>query len=170
MRCPFCQHEYTRVVDSRISDSGSSVRRRRECQQCRERFTTFEHAELVLPHVVKSDGRREPFNEVKIRGGISRALEKRPIDGEAIETAINRIQHRLMTMGEREVPAKLIGEVVMAELFKLDEVAYVRFASVYRRFQDLDAFSEEVKRIRNQFSTGSRKNQLSFLPDEGKKS
>ena len=170
MRCPFCQHEDTRVIDSRISDSGSSVRRRRECLKCKERFTTFEHAELALPHVIKSDDRREPFNELKIRGGISRALEKRPVNAEEIEAAIHRIQHRLMTMGEREVPSKLIGEVVMAELFNLDEVAYVRFASVYRRFQDLDAFSEEVRRIQSRPSASVRRRQLSFLPDDKKKS
>ena len=157
-------------MDSRISDSGSAVRRRRQCQDCQERFTTFEHAELGLPNVVKSDGRREPFNELKIRGGISRALEKRPVNAEEFEAAIHRIKHYLMSKGEREVPSQLIGEVVMAELFNLDEVAYVRFASVYRRFQDLDAFSEEVKRIQNQPPAGIRRSQLSLLPDDKKSS
>src|SRR5688572_5871968 len=150
MRCPFCSADETRVIDSRLSEDGSSVRRRRECEVCAERFTTFERAELRLPQVVKSDGRREPFNEDKLRAGMTRALEKRPVEAATVEKAIGRIRQKLMTTGEREVNARAIGEWVMGELKDLDPVAYVRFASVYRSFQDLEAFRDEVQRLQNE--------------------
>jgi transcriptional repressor NrdR len=165
MRCPFCLAEDTRVIDSRLADDGDSVRRRRECLHCAERFTTFEHAELHMPQVVKSDGRREAFNEEKLRGGLRRALEKRPVDAEAVTAAVGRIQHKLRAGGEREVAARAIGELVMGELRDLDAVAYVRFASVYRHFQDLDAFSEEVRRLQSEPAAEVRRNQLKLLPD-----
>ena len=140
------------------------MRRRRECLNCAERFTTFESAELVVPRLIKSDDRREPFDEEKLRAGIVRALEKRPVSAEEIEAAIARVVHRLRTTGEREVPARLVGELVMEELKKLDEVAYVRFASVYRSFQDVQEFREEVERLQ-EAASGNRE-QMSLLGDE----
>jgi transcriptional repressor NrdR len=166
MRCPFCRSEDTRVIDSRLADDGDAVRRRRECNACGERFTTLEHASLRMPYVVKSDGSREAFDEMKLRSGMNRALEKRPVDADAVESAIQRIQHKLLTSGDREVPSLRIGEWVMHELGELDQVAYVRFASVYRSFQDVDEFSEEVKRLRNQPSPSVKKKQISFLPSD----
>lgn len=150
MRCPFCGAGDTRVVDSRMSHDGDQVRRRRECGECNERFTTFEVAELSLPRVVKSNGNREPFREDKLRAGMLRALEKRPVDANRIEAAINRIKKILMTRGEREVSSRDIGELVMQELQSLDHVAYVRFASVYRSFQDVAEFREVIDRLQNQ--------------------
>jgi len=167
MWCPFCSSDDTRVIDSRMADGGSTVRRRRECQSCQERFTTFERPQLRLPQVIKSDGRRETFDEEKLRGGVHRALEKRAIHTDVIESAINRIVHKLTVSGARETPSKQIGEAVMHELGQLDDVAYVRFASVYRQFQDLEAFSEEVARLRNQLSDEVRKRQMSLIPDDG---
>lgn len=149
MYCPFCGAADTRVVDSRLSPEGNKVRRRRECSACGARFTTYEIAELVIPRVVKQDGRREPFDESKLRAGMMRALEKRPVGMEQVEVVIQRIQDRARASGEREVTSRNIGEWVMEELRDLDEVAYVRFASVYRRFQDLNAFREEIERLRS---------------------
>jgi transcriptional repressor NrdR len=143
------------VIDSRLAGEGRQVRRRRECLDCAERFTTFEAAELVVPRLIKNDDRREPFDEGKLRAGIVRALEKRPVSAEQIEAAIARVVHRLRTTGEREVPARFVGELVMDELKKLDEVAYVRFASVYRRFQDVQEFREEVERLQ-EAASGNR--------------
>lgn len=154
MRCPFCSADETKVIDSRLASEGFSVRRRRECLACGERFTTFETAELVMPRVIKSDGSREPFNEDKLRSGIQRALEKRPVSTEQIEQAINRIKHSARATGEREVRGSEIGEWVMEELRKLDEVAYVRFASVYRSFQDVDAFRKEIERLESEADKG----------------
>lgn len=147
MHCPFCQEPDTRVVDSRLVSDGAQIRRRRECARCDERFTTFENAELLLPQVIKQDGRRNVFDEQKLRQGILRALEKRPISTEAIIAAIKRIQHKLLASGEREVSSKLIGEYVMLELRALDEVAYIRFASVYRRFQDIREFNMAIENL-----------------------
>ena len=127
MHCPFCGHGETKVIDSRLVAEGDQVRRRRECQECGERFTTFESAELVLPRVIKSNGNRQPFDEDKLRSGILRALEKRPVSLETVD----------------------VGELVMEELRKLDDVAYVRFASVYRSFQDIDEFREEIDRLKD---------------------
>lgn len=165
MRCPFCAAEDTRVIDSRLADEGDSVRRRRECTACQERFTTFERAELRLPRVIKSDGRREPFREDKLRAGMQRALEKRPVDTAKVEQALLRIQHRLLAGGEHEVSSRRIGEWVMHELKDLDPVAYVRFASVYRSFQDVNAFSEEVQRLQNEPAAEIKDRQLELIPD-----
>ena len=169
MRCPFCSAADTRVIDSRLSDDGDSVRRRRECEVCAERFTTFERAELHLPQVIKSDGRREAFSEDKLRAGLGRALEKRPVNAEAVEAMIGRLRHRLLASGERELRSRTIGEWVMDELKDLDPVAYVRFASVYRSFEDVDAFREEVQRLQNEPSAELRRKQLRLLPDDAPK-
>ena len=147
MHCPFCQHEDTRVIDSRVSEDGSTIRRRRECEACGERFNTFETAELKLPTLVKSDGRRESFDERKLRTGFERALQKRPVSGEQIDLAMRNVIHALRMSGEREVASRRLGVFVMDELKKLDQVAYVRFASVYRRFEDVADFREEIERL-----------------------
>ncbi len=147
MHCPFCNAEDTRVIDSRLVAEGHQVRRRRECAECHERFTTFESAELVMPRIIKSNGSREPFNEEKLRGGIQRALEKRPVSMEAVEESINRIKSQLRATGEREVDSKLVGNLVMEALKGLDKVAYIRFASVYRSFTDIREFGEEIARL-----------------------
>ncbi len=167
MYCPFCSAVDTRVVDSRLADEGDSVRRRRECSVCGERFTTYERAELRLPQIIKSDGRREPFREDKLRAGMSRALEKRPVDAEAVEHVIGRIRHQLLASGEREIGSRTIGEWVMQELKDLDSVAYVRFASVYHSFEDLEAFNEEVQRLQKEPSPETRRRQLKLIPDSG---
>lgn len=147
MQCPFCGDNDTRVIDSRLTSDGDSVRRRRECTGCKERFTTFETAELNLPRVVKSNGVREPFWEEKLSVGVLRALEKRPVQSEAIDAALSRIKKRLLTLGEREIPSMRIGELVMDELQQLDHVAYVRFASVYKSFEDVNAFKEVIEAL-----------------------
>lgn len=165
MHCPFCGHPESKVIDSRLAGEGRQVRRRRECLECAERFTTFESAELVVPRLIKSDDRREPFDEEKLRAGMIRALEKRPVSAEKVEAAIARIVHRLRTTGEREVPARLVGDLVMEELKEMDEVAYVRFASVYRRFQDVQEFREAVERL--QEASADSREQMSLLSDEG---
>ena len=149
MHCPFCGADDTKVIDSRLVADGDQVRRRRECLSCSERFTTFETAELVMPRVVKRDGTREPFNEDKLRSGLTRALEKRPVSTEQIEAGISRIMHRLRSSGERELPSRVVGEEVMRELRMMDAVAYVRFASVYRDFQDVSEFQEEIRRLKS---------------------
>lgn len=166
MHCPFCRAEDTKVIDSRLASEGTQVRRRRECLACGERFTTFESAELVMPRIVKSNGAREPFYEKKLVGGFMRALQKRPVDTESVDAAISRIQHRLRASGERELPSRLLGEWVMHELRELDQVAYVRFASVYRSFEDVKAFTEEIERLENEPSAEEKKDQISLLPDE----
>lgn len=166
MRCPFCSADDTRVIDSRLTDDGDSVRRRRECEVCEERFTTFERAELHLPQVIKSDGRREAFSEDKLRAGLTRALEKRPVTAEAVEAMIGRLRHRLLASGERELNSRTIGEWVMHELKELDQVAYVRFASVYRSFEDVDAFREEIQRLQAEPSAELRRKQLRLLPED----
>jgi len=148
--CPFCGHIETKVNDSRLAGEGRQIRRRRECLKCGERFTTFETAELVMPVVVKSDAVREVYDESKLRAGMEKALEKRPVAREAIDEAVSRITHKVRIIGDREVPSRVIGEFVMDELQQLDEVAYVRFASVYRHFQDVEAFHEEIQRLRAQ--------------------
>lgn len=147
MYCPFCQAIDTKVIDSRLLREGNQTRRRRECPECKERFTTYETAELSLPRVIKRDGRRAPFSEDKLRAGIMRALEKRPVSVEKIENALVRILHKAMTCGEKEIPSKQIGEMVMEELRLLDQVAYVRFASVYRSFEDIDEFRKEISKL-----------------------
>ena len=145
MRCPFCTAQDTRVLDSRLINEGDQVRRRRECNVCKERFTTFETAELTMPSIVKRDGIREPFEENKLRSGMLKALEKRPVDSNAIEAAINRIKKELMAKGDREISTQKLGEKVMKELSLLDHVAFVRFASVYRSFQDVSEFTDMIE-------------------------
>jgi transcriptional repressor NrdR len=147
MHCPFCQHEDTRVIDSRVSEDGATIRRRRECEKCQERFNTFETAELKLPTLVKTDGRREIFDDRKLRTGFERALQKRPVSGEQIDVAMRNVIHALRMTGEREIASRRLGVFVMDELKKLDQVAYVRFASVYRRFEDVADFREEIERL-----------------------
>lgn len=137
----------TKVIDSRLVAEGDQVRRRRECQDCSERFTTYESAELLLPKVIKQNGVREPFNEDKLRAGMLRALEKRPVSVESIEAMLSQIKHDLQASGEREVPSRNVGQRVMDSLKHLDHVAYVRFASVYRKFEDLNEFREEIEKL-----------------------
>ncbi len=178
MYCPFCGHVETKVNDSRLAGEGRQIRRRRECLSCGERFTTFETAELLMPVVVKTNSVREAYDEAKVRAGMDKALEKRPVAREAVDEAVSRITHKVRILGDREVPARVIGELVMEELHHLDEVAYVRFASVYRQFQDIEAFHEEITRLRSQ-RTGEAKrpprresareasrDQLPLLPSE----
>jgi transcriptional repressor NrdR len=145
LRCPFCQHLDDKVIDSRLAREGDVIRRRRECLRCEKRFTTYERVEEVMPQVVKKDGRREPFDRQKIVAGIQRACEKRPVSADAIDEVVRRIEAELTDSGEREIPSSRIGEKVMAALKGLDEVAFVRFASVYRRFQDLNDFMAELQ-------------------------
>jgi transcriptional repressor NrdR len=147
MHCPFCQHEDTRVIDSREAEDGATIRRRRECAHCGERFNTFETVEIKLPAIVKSDGRREAFDERKLRVGIERALHHRPVASDALDNVAREVVRQLRSVNEREVPSRLVGEWVMTELKRLDQVAYVRFASVYRRFEDVQAFREEIERL-----------------------
>lgn len=147
MFCPFCSVQETKVIDSRLVSDGAQVRRRRECMQCKERFTTFEVAELVMPRVVKRDGSREPFHEEKLRAGLQRALEKRPVSTEQVEKCITRIKSSLRATGEREVESALVGNIIMDSLKELDKVAYVRFASVYRSFEDIREFGEEIAKL-----------------------
>jgi len=166
MHCPFCGAEDTKVIDSRLASEGAQVRRRRECLTCNERFTTFETPELVMPRLMKSDGRREPFNEEKLRTGMLRALEKRPVNTEEVEEAVNRVMKRMRASGEREIPSRKLGDWVMDELRDLDQVAYVRFASVYRSFEDVSAFQEEIDKLKNIPSPEEKKQQRSLLPDD----
>ena len=147
MHCPFCSENDTKVIDSRLVADGHQVRRRRQCLACNERFTTFETAELVMPRVSKSNGNREPFNEDKMVGGLQRALEKRPVSADAVDVAISMIKSQLRATGEREVPSEMIGNLVMDQLKELDKVAYIRFASVYRSFEDIREFGEEIARL-----------------------
>ncbi|MCX4187861.1 transcriptional regulator NrdR [Methylophaga sp. OBS4] len=150
MRCPFCGADDSKVIDSRLSAEGDAIRRRRMCVECNERFTTYETAELSLPRLIKRDRSRALFDENKLRAGIMRALEKRPVSIDDVDTAVKGIIRRLWATGEREVDSRLVGDWVMDALRELDEVAYVRFASVYRSFQDVNAFREEIERMENQ--------------------
>ena len=147
MRCPFCQSDDTKVLDTRLLDEGSQVRRRRECIACGERHSTRETVDLNLPRIIKSDQSRQSFNEEKLRSGLLKALEKRPVETAKIELAIQKIQRKLMAQNDREVLSSVIGEWVMEELHELDEVAYIRFASVYRQFQDIEAFKSEIDKL-----------------------
>lgn len=148
MYCPFCHAEETKVVDSRLVAEGAQVRRRRQCLDCHERFTTFEIAELIMPLIIKRDGRREEFNIDNLRLGMLRALEKRPVSVDAVEEALNNIIQQIRRRGEREIDSQLIGELVMKALYTLDHVAYVRFASVYKRFQDVSDFRETIDKMK----------------------
>lgn len=166
MRCPFCGAQDTKVVDSRLASEGDQVRRRRSCAVCSERFTTYETVELNLPRVVKSDDSRVPFDGRKLRSGIERSLEKRPVSTDQVEIAINHITRKLVASGDSEVPSMEIGKLVMEELRKLDHVAYVRFASVYRNFEDVNAFREEIDRLEKQPTPEVRRKQLDLLGGE----
>ena len=171
MHCPFCGHDETKVIDSRLAGEGRQVRRRRECTDCRERFTTFESPELVMPRLVKRDETRQPFDEAKLRAGMLRALEKRPVSAESLEDALDRIIHNVQAVGEREVPSRMVGELVMEELRQLDEIAYVRYASVYRSFQDITEFQDEIRRLRQMTNDekGDARDQMSLLPGASQK-
>lgn len=147
MYCPFCTAEDTKVIDSRLVAEGVQIRRRRECLSCHERFTTYETAELVMPRIIKQNGNREPFDEEKLRAGFLRALEKRPVSVESIEAVISQIKQALRATGEREISSRVLGELVMDSLKQLDQVAYVRFASVYRSFQDIAEFRDAIERL-----------------------
>ena len=166
MQCPFCDEGDTRVVDSRLADDGAQVRRRRECTGCRERFTTYEAAELAAPRIVKNDGTRVPFDERKLRSGMLRALEKRPVPSDTVEAAIGRLRRRLMRAGEREIASGAVGELVMEALRDLDRVAYVRFASVYRSFEDVSEFREEIDRLEDEPPPEARRSQIPLIPDD----
>ena len=163
MRCPYCNALDTKVIDSRAAADGDQVRRRRECIECQERFTTYERVEMNLPRVVKSDGARVVFDERKLRMGMLRALEKRPVSSAQLEAAISRITRKLMAPGEAEVSSRRIGELVMEELKALDQVAYVRFASVYRQFEDVQAFREEIEKLESQPDPEALQRQLDLL-------
>lgn len=147
MHCPFCNAIDTKVIDSRLVADGSQVRRRRECLTCNERYTTYESAELVMPRIIKHNGEREPFDEEKLHSGLIKALEKRPVSIEKVDEAISRIKNKLRSTGEREIQSRTVGEEVMHELRDLDEVAYVRFASVYKSFKSLDEFTREINEL-----------------------
>ncbi|MEO5574517.1 MAG: transcriptional regulator NrdR [Gammaproteobacteria bacterium] len=166
MRCPFCVAPDTKVIDSRLANEGDHVRRRRECLTCGERFTTYESAELSMPRIVKRDGMRVPFDEAKLRAGMMHALQKRSVPTERIEAAINRVMHRLRASGEREVKSRRVGDLVMDELRGLDQVAYVRFASVYQSFKDVSAFRDEIDRLENGISAETKELQLPLIPPE----
>ena len=170
MRCPFCSDMDTRVIDSRLVGEGDQIRRRRECTKCKERFTTYESAELNFPRILKSDGRREPFDEIKLRGGILRAIEKRPVATDRVEVAVSQIKHKLRTEGEREVKSRKLGDWVMEQLRTLDQVAYVCFASVYRSFEDVRAFLDEIERLENDLPPEIKKSQLDLLKSDGEES
>ena len=166
MYCPFCGDQETKVVDSRLAGDGYQIRRRRECTGCAERFTTFESAEFVLHKLVKTDESREPFDEAKLRSGILKATEKRPISSEAIEELISRVIRKVQKMGEREIQSRLLGEIVIDELREIDEIAFVRYASVYRRFQDVEEFEKEIESLRDATPMEKKRTQISIFQDE----
>ena len=170
MRCPFCTDPDTRVIDSRLVGEGDQIRRRRECTNCKERFTTYESAELNFPRIIKSDGRREPFKEEKLRAGILRAIEKRPVEMERVEISVSNIMHKLRATGDREVKSIQVGDWVMEQLRGIDQVAYVRFASVYRSFEDVRAFLEEIERLEHELPPELKENQLDLLNADGDES
>jgi len=157
MYCPFCSAPDTRVIDSRLANDGVQVRRRRECVSCNERFTTYESAELNMPRIVKQDGSRMPFKEEKLCAGVMRALEKRPVSTEQIDESLNRIKHQLLAAGEREINSAVIGNLVMEELLALDQVAYIRFASVYLDFSDVNAFRDAIEKIEKTKATKKKR-------------
>lgn len=167
MWCPFCNHTDTRVVDSRLTSDGFQIRRRRECAECGARFNTYETPALKAPNVIKSDGSREAFNEDKLRGGMIKALEKRPVETQEVERAIRKLVRQVRTLEEPEISSQQIGDWVAGELSRLDQVAYVRFASVYRRFEDVQAFRDEIERL-EQISPGAiDRRQISLLDERG---
>ena len=150
MHCPFCQAQDTKVIDSRLVGDGSQIRRRRECELCKARFTTFETADLALPRIIKSDGERQPFNGTKLKAGMLRALEKRPLSSEEVDAVFGNVLTQIRQLGEREIPSRMLGEIVMKSLKSVDQVAYVRFASVYRDFQDIEEFAQEISTLSNE--------------------
>ena len=147
MHCPFCQAQDTKVIDSRLVGDGSQIRRRRECELCQARFTTFETADLALPRIIKSDGERQPFNGTKLKAGMLTALEKRPLSSEEVDAVFGNVLTQIRQLGEREIPSRMLGEIVMKSLKSVDQVAYVRFASVYRDFQDIEEFAQEISTL-----------------------
>ncbi len=171
MWCPLCNHDETRVVDSRLTGDGMQIRRRRECLKCANRFNTFEAPELKAPRVIKSDGGREAFSEDKLRRGMMRALEKRPVETREVERSIRRLLREISSAEEAEIPSTLIGEWVMRELRRLDQVAFVRFASVYRRFEDLQAFRELIETLEREGEAALDARQFSLLekPSRGRR-
>ena len=163
MQCPFCNNPDTRVIDSRLAEEGTQVRRRRGCEKCEGRFTTFEKAQLTMPSIVKRSGTPQPFSESKLRRGFESAVYKRPVTGEQIDHAIDNIERKLRQTGERELPSRKVGEWVMEELRDLDHVAYVRFASIYRAFEDVDAFQQEIQKLKAMPSAEQRRSQLELI-------
>ncbi len=157
MKCPFCKMADTSVIDSRLSEDGDSVRRRRECQACAKRFTTYERVEMSMPLVVKSNGYRTSYDRSKMRTGFMRALHKRPVPAEQVEEAMNRVEQRILSLGEREVKSRVVGEMVMRELKKMDDVAYIRFASVYEDFQRVDDFRDAILQVKKPSGKRPRK-------------
>jgi transcriptional repressor NrdR len=147
MKCPFCQHEDTQVLDTRISEEGDSIRRRRRCTKCEKRFTTYERIELAMPVIVKKNGSRTEFDPAKLRGSLMLALRKRPVSADAVDAAIHRIEEKLRSSGEREINSGQIGELVMRELKRLDKIAYIRFASVYKSFEDVTEFQDAIAEV-----------------------
>lgn len=166
MKCPFCSTPDTRVIDSRLANESNQVRRRRVCGSCDSRFTTYETLLLNMPMVVKSDQAREPFDDVRLRSGMQKALEKRPISIEQIEGAVNHVKKQLLALDAREVASRTIGEMVMHELQKLDHVAYIRFASVYLSFEDLQSFQELITRLEQQPTPEMQRSQIPLINDE----
>ena len=156
MKCPYCADPNTQVIDTRENDDGDTVRRRRRCLACDKRFTTYERIELQLPQVVKKNGSRAEFDRDKLKGSLMLALRKRPVTTESIDAAVDRIEEKLVTLGEREVASDRIGELVMRELKKLDKIAYIRFASVYRNFEDVDEFSDAIREVKKPRTSGSK--------------
>lgn len=163
MWCPFCKHESTRVVDSRLTRDGMQIRRRRQCEHCGARFNTYEAPEIKAPRIIKADGTREAFSEAKLRTGMMRALEKRPVETREVERAIRALLREISTVEDSEIPSSLLGEWVMRELAKLDQVAYVRFASVYKRFEDVQAFRDLIERLERGGLDSGDKRQISLL-------
>ncbi|PTU32003.1 transcriptional regulator NrdR [Stenotrophobium rhamnosiphilum] len=168
MHCPFCKAEDTRVIDSRLTEEGEQVRRRRECERCSQRFTTFEKAQLLMPNIIKRNGDLAPFKEDKLRGGIESACFKRAVTPDQIDHAIDTVMRKLRQSGEREVPSKQVGEWVMEQLDELDHVAYVRFASIYRDFKDVNAFREEIDRLEKLPSAEERRSQMTLIESDDK--
>jgi transcriptional repressor NrdR len=168
MWCPFCSHENTRVVDSRLTRDGMQIRRRRQCEDCGSRFNTYEAPELIAPRIIKADGGREAFSEEKLREGMLRALEKRPVETREVERAIRTLLREISTVEDSEIPSTLLGEWVMRELSKLDQVAYVRFASVYRRFEDVQAFRDVIESLEREAPADGDKRQIPLLGKGGK--
>ena len=163
MWCPFCKHENTRVVDSRLTRDGMQIRRRRQCEDCGSRFNTYEAPELKSPRIIKADGGRQAFSEQKLREGMLRALEKRPVETREVERSIRALLREISSVEDSEIPSSLLGEWVMRELSKLDEVAYVRFASVYRRFEDIQAFRDVIESLEREAPADGDRRQISLL-------